>query len=56
MASNKWHSTSNADRKRKRVQFTLSDEAIEALERLAAPGRRSEFVERLILSVEREQQ
>ena len=40
-----------ANRKRKGVELTLSAEALDALRELAPAGRRSEYVEGLILDV-----
>jgi hypothetical protein len=48
-AKRDWSSTPREHRRRGEVSLTLSAEARAALDRLAAPGRRSEFVERLIL-------
>ncbi len=50
-----WESTPQAARRRKKVQFTLSDEAREKLERMAAkrgPGMQSAIVEKLIMEAE----
>ncbi len=45
-----WRSTPQAKRHRKALQLTVSPEAIERLALLAPPGRRSEFVEALIMA------
>lgn len=45
----KWRNTTQEERKRKKVVFTLSDEAREKLERIAPEGMRSQMVERMIL-------
>lgn len=40
---------SRSDRRRKKIEITLSDEARAKLERLAGPGMRSAWIEQLIL-------
>ncbi len=51
--SSPWYSTSQSDRKKKKVQITLSEEARAKLERLVkakgGPGMRSKVVEDLIM-------
>lgn len=48
----KWHNGGSRDsRKRRKIELSLSDEARARLEELAPPGRRSEFVEGLIMAV-----
>jgi hypothetical protein len=50
--ASKWHSPSQALRKRKQVMFTLSEEARARLDELAGPsGNRSAIVERAITLV-----
>lgn len=48
--TSKWRSTAQADRKRKPIQVTLSDEARARLELLAPRGMVSAFVEGLIMA------
>lgn len=45
-----WYSTPRAKRNRGQIALTISHEARAALEEMSEPGRRSEFVEGLILS------
>lgn len=46
----KWRATKQADRKRRKVQFALSDECRARLDLLAPSGLRSEYVEALIMA------
>jgi hypothetical protein len=48
----KWYATPRDARKRKKIEISLSDEAREKLDRLAAGGHRSPVIERLILEAE----
>lgn len=46
----RWFTTPNRDRKRKRLEVTLSPEALTALDELTGPGgSKSAVIERLIL-------
>ena len=45
-----WRSTPQAKRLRKALQLTISDAARQRLELLAPEGRRSEFIEGLIMA------
>lgn len=47
--SSPWRNTPRDARKRKKLEISLSDEAREKLDRLAAGGHRSAVIERLIL-------
>ena len=46
-----WRSTPRARRKRKGIEIMLSDEARTRLDRLAPDGKRSQFIEDLIMAV-----